>query len=174
MNTKLLKKLHLYGTYKKFVLYRVNNTLAGTKEKNFEKKRKLLNSLDNFSLGEGTKVVGPLDIAGTLITGTNCWIAKNVAIRGNGTVTAGNNCGIGPDVHFMTGGHNIGTAEQRVGEDILRNITVGNGSWVGERSTIYNDIGKSTVVGACAFVNKPIGDNLLVGGVPAKKIKDLV
>ncbi|MBE6781142.1 MAG: acyltransferase [Ruminococcaceae bacterium] len=174
MNIKLLKKLHLYGTYKKFVLYRVNNTLAGTKEKNFEKKRKLLNSLDNFSLGEGTKVVGPLDVTGKLIVARNCWVGKNFSVYGNGTVTIGDNCDIAPDVSFITGDHQIGNTERRAGKGIINNISIGNGCWIGARTALYNNVGNSSIVGACAFVNKPIEDNVLVGGVPAKKIKDLV
>ena len=165
------KILHLTGIKKCFYLYLINQVYAGTK--NFEKKRKLLNKLGH-SIGEGTKVVGPVDLTGTLIVGENCWIGKNCSIHGNGTVTIGNNCDIAPDVSFVTGSHFIGDVNRRAGKGINKNVTIGNGCWLGERSTVFSDIGNASVVGACAFVNKPVEDNVLVGGVPAKKIKDLI
>ena len=84
MNYQILKKLHLWGTYKKWIMHRVNVRLAGTKKENFDKKRKLLNRLDNFSVGEGAKIVGPIDVTGKLIIGKNCWVGKNFAVYGNG------------------------------------------------------------------------------------------
>ena len=66
-----------------------------------------------------------------------------------------------------------GGAERRAGEGTTRDIKIGSGCWIGARSTIYNDIGNSCVIGACSFVNKPIEDNSLAVGVPAKKIREL-
>ena len=175
MSSKLLKKLHLWGLYRKITLYRVNVLLAGTKTKNFEKKRKLLNRLDNFDLGEGTRVVGPVEVYGKLKTGKNCWIAKNLRINGNGTVTMEDNSGVGPEVTFQTGGHEIGDATCRYGADVTFNQTVGSGTWVGMRCTIVNNvtIGAGCVIAACACVTKDIQPNTLVGGVPAKLIREL-
>lgn len=165
------KLLHLNGIKRYYYTYLINKRYAGVKK--FEKKRKLLNKLGH-SIGEGTKIVGPLDVTGKLIIGKDCWIGKNFSVYGNGTVTIGDNCDIAPDVSFITGDHQIGNAERRAGKGVTQNINVGNGCWVGARTTLYNNVGNSSIVGACAFVNKPIEDNVLVGGVPAKKIKDLL
>lgn len=153
----------------------MNVQLAGTKEKNFIKKRNLLNRLDNFSIGEGTKIVGPVEVLGYLQTGKDCWIGKNLRVNGNGHVTIGDNCDIGPEVTFQTGGHAIGSPERRAGEGLVFDQTVGNGTWIGGRSTIANrvDIGNGCVVACCACVTGDVLSNTLVGGVPARKIRDL-
>lgn len=169
---KFSKLLHLYGLKRKWALFRVNNRLAGPKH--FEKKRKLLNSI-GYQIGEGTKIVGPIECYGKLTIGKNCWIGKNLKVNGNGCVVIGDNCDIAPEVTFQTGGHLIGTAERRAGEGVSFNQTVGGGTWIGGRATILNEthIGNACVIAACACVTKDVPDNTLVGGVPAKPIRSL-
>lgn len=168
----VLKKLHLFGVKKRLVFFLVNKLYVGTKH--FKLKRKLLNSID-FSIGVNTKIVGPIKCTGKLIIGDNCWIGKNFEVNGNGTVIIGNNCDIAPEVTFQTGGHMIGTHERRAGEGLIFTQKVGNGTWIGGRSTILNNttIGKSCVIAGCACVVGDIEDNMLVGGVPAKVIRRL-
>lgn len=172
---KVLKKLHLWGLYKRLTMYRVNVLLAGTKEKNFEKKRRLLNRLDNFDIGEGTKIVGPVEVLGHLKVGKDTWIGKNLIVNGNGTVTIGDNCDLGPEITFQTGGHEIGDAARRAGKGVVLNQTVGSGTWIGGRTTVVNQvtIGVGCVITACACVVKDIQPNTLAGGVPAKIIREL-
>lgn len=171
----ILKKLHLWGTYKKLTMYRVNVLLAGTKAKNFPKKRKLLNRLDNFSIGEGTKIVGPVEVLGYLKTGKDCWIGKYLQVNGNGSVSIGDNCDVGPEVTFQTGGHEIGDKTRRAGPGLVFHQTVGNGCWIGGRATILNNvnIGNGSVIAGCACVTKDVLANTVVGGVPARKLRDL-
>ena len=158
----------------KWTLFKVNTLYAGTKEKNFEKKRKLLNAI-GYSIGEGSKIVGPVFCSGKLIVGNNTWIGRNLVIHGNGTVKIGDNCDLAPDVVFLTGGHEIGSAERRAGEGYIKDIEVGNGCWLGARSTVLGgvQIEDGSVVAACACVVKTVSANTLVGGVPAKEIRKL-
>ena len=64
MGDWLVKLLHLRGLQRKYVLYRVDKCLAGTERKNFEKKRKLLNRLKEFDIGESTRIVGSWNLVG--------------------------------------------------------------------------------------------------------------
>lgn len=171
---KISKVLHLKGLKYKFNIFLVNKVYVGVKQKNFEKKRKLLNAI-GFEIGEGTKIVGPIFCTGKLIVGENCWIGKNFFVNGNGTVTIGNNCDIAPEVIFQTGGHIIGNKERRAGNGEVYNQFVGDGCWIGHRSTIIKNtaIGDACVIGACSLVNKNIPSNVVVAGVPAKIIKEL-
>ena len=75
-------------------------------------------------------------------------------INGNGNVTIGDNCDIAPEVTFQTGGHEIGDASRRAGKEIICSQRVGNGVWIGGRSTIVGNttIGDSCVIAACACV----------------------
>lgn len=172
---RLVKLLHLRGIRRRYVLYRVNHHLAGTKAGCFEKKRRLLNSIEGFEIGEGTRIVGPVEVSGTLETGKNCWIGKNLKINGNGSVTIGDNCDIAPEVTFQTGGHEIDSAERRAGKGKTYHQTVGSGTWIGGRVTVLNSvrIGAGCVVAGCSCVIRDVPDNTLVAGVPAKTIRSL-
>lgn len=164
----------LEGLKIRVVLFLVNKVYAGTHVPYFEKKRKLLNSI-GFQIGEGSKVVGPIECTGTLIVGRNVWIGAHFKVNGRGKVVIGDNCDIAPDVVFQTGGHRLGNQERRAGEGLIFTQTVGAGTWIGGRATILNntDIGRSCVIAGCSCVTKNVPDHTLVGGVPAHIIKNL-
>ena len=166
---------HLRGLWHHIVLFLVNKVYVGTSPRKFEKKRRLLNSLSNFKIGEQTRVVGPIECTGTLEVGKNCWIGKNLKVNGNGRVIIGDCCDIAPEVTFQTGGHEIGDAGRRAGKGVVCSQKVGNGVWIGGRSTIIGNttIGDSSVIAGCACVVHDVEANVLVGGVPAKIIRRL-
>lgn len=170
----IINFLHLRGIKRIVVLFLINNIFTGTKEINFSIKRKLLNSIGN-KIGKNTKIVGPIDCRGVLIIGNDCWIGKNFKVNGNGTVIIGDRCDIGPEVTFQTGGHLIGTKERRAGKGIIFNQNIGNGVWIGGRTTILNNttVGNSCVIAGCSCVIKNVEANCLVGGIPAKLIRRL-
>ncbi len=169
---ELIKALHLYGLKKRWHLYLVNKVYVGTAH--FERKRKLLNSID-YNIGANTKIVGPIECTGKLIIGENCWVEKNLKVNGNGCVTIGNNCDIGPEVTFQTDGHEVGAPDRRAGQGVCYNQSVGHGTWIGGRATIINktSIGNSCIIASCACATKDVADNLIVGGIPAKVIRCL-
>jgi maltose O-acetyltransferase len=164
----------LQGIKRKLALYLVNHIYAGTDPGRFETKRTLLNSLGH-SIGEGTRIAGPVYITGKFVSGRNCWIGANLTIHGNGSVLLGENCDIAPDVMFLTGGHDIGDGSRRAGEGRSYDIHVGSGCWIGARSTITNSISiaDGCVVGACSFLNKDTQANGLYCGVPSSRIRDI-
>ena len=150
----------------------VNGIFAGTGA--FKLKRALLRAA-GYDIGEGTKVVGPIYSSAELHIGKNCWIGKNFVCNGNGRVDIADNCDIGPEVTFQTGGHEIGDVERRAGKGKIFCQSVGKGTWIGGRVTILGEtsIGNASVVAGCACVIKSVGDNMLVGGVPARSIRNL-
>lgn len=154
------------------IIFLINHIFAGMP--NFEMKRKLLNMI-GISVGVNTKVVGPIFCSGQLSIGENCWIGKNFTVNGNGSVSIEDNCDIAPEVTFLTGGHKIGEKERRAGEGEIYSVHVKSGCWLGARSTILGNIiiEKGSVVAAGALVRSNVDENTLVGGVPAKYIKDL-
>ena len=60
-------------------------------------------------------------------------------------------------------------------EGISFSVTVGDGCWIGAGVKITGDtnIGKGSVIGTCALVNKNIQPNVVVAGIPAKIIREL-
>ena len=153
-------------------MFLVNKIFAATDA--YAIKRLLLRTA-GYSIGEGTKVVAPLYCSAELSVGRNCWIGKNFMCNGNGNVEIGDNCDIGPEVTFQTGGHSIGIATRRAGKGLKFRQTVGAGTWIGGRVTVIGEtsIGNSCVIAGCACVIEDVPDNTMVGGVPAKAIKVL-
>ena len=150
----------------------INHVYCGTKH--FEKKYKIMKKM-GFEIGENTKIVGPIICTTSLKIGKNCWIGKNLLCNGNGSVVIGDNCDRAPEVTFQTGGHEIGSFERRAGEGRKFTQIVGDGTWIGGRSTILGNttIGKGCVIAGCACVTKDVPESTLVGGVPAKVIRKL-
>ena len=162
-----------FSTFKRMTaMFLVNHILCGTFA--FERKRKLLNAV-GYQIGEGPKIVGPLYCTGMLHIGRNCWIGRNFTVHGNGSVEIGDACDIAPEVAFLTGGHSIGTAVRRAGAGQTYQIRVGSGCWIGARATIIGNrtIGSGVMITACACVTDDLEDNIMAGGVPTRKLKDL-
>ena len=153
-------------------IWMINHLFRGTRC--FAWKRTLMR-FAGYEIGEGTKIVGPVVCTGHLRIGRNCWIGRSLEIHGNGTVTIDDNCDLAPDVTFLTGGHAVGDATRRAGAGATYSIEVGDGVWIGARATIGKNvkIGSGSVVAACACVMQDVAPNTLVGGVPAKIIKEL-
>jgi acetyltransferase-like isoleucine patch superfamily enzyme len=51
-------------------------------------------------------------------------------------------------------------------------VTIGAGSWIGERATVAADVGKQCIVGAGSLVLNPIPDYAIAVGVPARVVGD--
>lgn len=50
-------------------------------------------------------------------------------------------------------------------------VTIGAGAWIGSGAIIMANVGKGTVVGAGSVVTKPLPENVIAAGVPAKVIR---
>ena len=155
-------------------LFIINNFLKGTRF--FKVKNRLL-KICGVKVGADTKIVGPIEF-GTQIKitiGDKCWIGKNLSIDGNGYCNIGNNVDIGPHVVINTGGHEIGFKERRAGKGIINSIIIQDGTWIGTKTTIINDIniGKGVVIAAGSLVNRDVKANVMAAGVPITVKKEL-
>jgi acetyltransferase-like isoleucine patch superfamily enzyme len=50
-------------------------------------------------------------------------------------------------------------------------VTIGAGAWIGSGAIVLADVGAGTVVAAGAVVTKPLPENVIAAGVPAKVIR---
>lgn len=50
-------------------------------------------------------------------------------------------------------------------------VTIGAGAWIGSAAIILADVGRGSIIGAGSVVTKPIPDNVIAAGVPAKVIR---
>lgn len=52
-----------------------------------------------------------------------------------------------------------------------KRVTIGAGAWIGAGAIILADVGRGTIVAAGAVVTKPLPENVIAAGVPAKVIR---
>lgn len=144
-----------YHFWRFFATWLVNRVLVGTNPRFFKVKRKLLQSIGH-TIGENTKIVGPITCTGKLHVGKDCWIGANFTIRGNGIVVLGDRVDVGPDVTFLTGTHEIGNMERRAGTGYNCKQSIGDGCWIGAKSVFVNNVsvGNASIVAASACVCK--------------------
>jgi acetyltransferase-like isoleucine patch superfamily enzyme len=91
-------------------------------------------------------------------------------------IIIGDDCLLGPDVLIINSNHDFrGGILTREQPNLSKKIIVGNNVWVGAKSIILPGvvIGDNAVVAAGSIVNKNVEANTMVGGVPAKLIKNI-
>lgn len=128
-------------------------------------------------IGDGVRINSSTRISGigNLTIGPNTWIGPGTHIACSYEINIGANCDIAPCVYIGDGTHEITPNRERIaGIETTRKVTIGDGCWLGVNSTILPGltIGKKCVIAAGAVVTKDFGDMKLLGGVPAKIIKD--
>ncbi len=99
----------------------------------------------------------------------------NVTILDIAPVHIGNDCMIGPGTCIITVNHPLSPKGRRNHLGIAKPITIGNDVWIGANCTILPGvtIGNNVVIAAGAVVTKDVPDNCVVGGVPAKIMKEI-
>lgn len=128
------------------------------------------------SIGENVTIKGNFqcDYGRHIHIGNRCFINCNVTILDTARVEIGNDVFIAPGVVITAATHPL-DAEKRVSDLIGHAITIKDRVWIGANAVILPGvtIGENAVIAAGAVVNRDVPANTLVGGVPAKKIKDL-
>ena len=112
---------------------------------------------------------------GPITIGSRCYVSYNVDIDATGSVTVGDGVYIAAGVSIGTCTHEIGPALGRAGRQFPDGVTIGDGCWIGMKSTILPGvtIAPGCVIAAGAVVNRDCEANGLYGGVPAKLIDEL-
>ncbi|NKG22195.1 DapH/DapD/GlmU-related protein [Paeniglutamicibacter terrestris] len=126
-----------------------------------------------ISVGERTSVLRYGEWVGPISIGKHCFINQKSYIRAN--VSIGDNVNIGPFVKLVTDGHVQGPASRRAAANTFEPISIGSGTWIGAGVIVTAGvtIGESCIIAAGSVVTKDVPPNTMVGGVPARKIKDL-
>lgn len=91
-------------------------------------------------------------------------------------IRIGDNCFLGPGVHIYTATHPLEAWERNSGVEFGRPVTIGDNVWIGGRAVINPGIriGNNAVVASGAIVTKDVPDHAVVGGNPARIIKQMV
>lgn len=128
-----------------------------------------IKSGNNFHIEFRSTLVYPsVRIKDNVYIGSNCQIAK---------CTIGKNVKIGSNVHIVNKQtHDIDKKGNILPTNIqkLKRINIGEKTWIGNCSVILADVGKKCIIGAGSVVTKPIPDNSVAVGNPARVIKENV
>lgn len=134
-----------------------------------------------FQIGRGTVMWGAPTITGSgdlyqrLHIGCDCWFNVGCFLNLGATITIGDRVALGHQVMVITDSHAIGNWSRRAGPLTALPVQIGDGAWIGARATILPGItiGEGAVVAAGAVVTKSVAPHLLVGGVPARPLREL-
>ena len=90
-------------------------------------------------------------------------------------VRFGENCMLAPGVHIYTATHPINPIERNKGPEFGKPVIIGNNCWIGGGAIINPGvtIGDNVVIASGAVVTKDVPSNVVVGGNPARIIKEI-
>ena len=107
--------------------------------------------------------------------GRNCWINDSCTFDASAAITIGDNVALGQSVMILTNSHELGPSESRAGSVIGLPVSIGDGAWVGARTTVLPGvtIGPGAIVAAGSVVNRHVEADTMVAGVPARLVRHL-
>lgn len=137
--------------------------------------RELLSQVTGSEIDESVAVFTPLYIN----YGKHTKIGKNVFINFNcvfldlGGISIEDNVLIAPKVSLLSEGHPVSPGDRH--SLVPGHIHIKKNAWIGAGATILPGvtIGENAVVAAGAVVSKDVAANTIVGGIPAKIIKEI-
>ena len=90
-------------------------------------------------------------------------------------VDIGNNVLIGPNVQIYSATHPLEAKTRNSWLEFAKPVSIGNNVWIGGSAVICPgvSIGDGAVIGAGAVVTKSVPENVVVGGNPAKIIREI-
>ena len=124
--------------------------------------------VDRFTCHAGSRISVNKGAKLTLKTG---FINQESIIDCSNEISIGENCAISHRVIIRdSNNHKI----KRPGYEVSAPIKIGNNVWIGMGAMVLSGvtIGDGAVIAAGAVVNKDVPPNTLVGGVPAKVIRE--
>lgn len=137
--------------------------------------RQRLGEITGSQLDESTTVFVPFytNFGRFIQIGKNVFINHACTFLDQGGITLEDDVLIGPKVNLITENHPLDPTERRA--LICKPIVIRRNAWIGAAATILPGVtvGENAVVAAGAVVSKDVPANTVVGGIPAKHIKNI-
>ncbi len=122
-----------------------------------------------FKIGKGSglcsmpNIFGDGKITDRLTIGENTWININCHFDLGQQITIGNGVGIGPEVMFITGTHEVGVETGRAGDYTALPIVIEDGAWIGTRATIMPGVrvGRGAIIASGEVVYRDVPPNTI-------------
>ena len=152
------------------VTMQINNSYHTTDEV-----RKLFEQLTGEKIDESFTCFPPFytDFGRNIKIGKNVFFNTGCSFQDRGGITIGDNVFIGMNVIISTLNHGIEI--QNRSTTYPSKVKIGNNVWIGSGANILPGvtIGDNSIIAAGTLVNKDVPSNVIVGGVPAKIIRNL-
>ncbi|HPF11376.1 MAG TPA: sugar O-acetyltransferase [Flavobacteriaceae bacterium] len=115
------------------------------------------------------------DYGYNITVGYNVFMNYNCCILDVMPVNIGNRVLLAPNVQIYTATHPLNAKERNSGKEFAKPITIGDDVWIGGGAIICPGVtvGNRVVIAAGSVVTKDIPDDVVVGGNPAKVIKEI-
>jgi acetyltransferase-like isoleucine patch superfamily enzyme len=140
-----------------------------------EEIRGLLSQITGSEIDESIAVFTPLYInyGKHIKIGKNVFINFDCVFLGLGGITIEDGVLIAPKVSLLSEGHPVSPKERQA--LVPGHIHIKKNAWIGTGATILPGVivGENAVVAAGSVVSKDVPANTVVGGIPAKHIKNI-
>ena len=140
-----------------------------------EELAELFSRLIGKPVGDGFGLFPPFytDFGKNITIGNNVFINADCKFQDQGGIFIGDGALIGHNVVLATLNHDLDPAKRQ--QLHPGKIVIGKGVWIGANATVTAGVtvGDNAVIAAGAVVNKDVEANTVVGGVPARKIKEI-
>jgi acetyltransferase-like isoleucine patch superfamily enzyme len=138
--------------------------------------RNTLSEIIGRKIDESTTIFAPFhtNFGKFISIGKDVFINHGCSFLDMGGITLEDDVLIGPKVSLVTENHPLDPADRRA--LITKAIIIKRNAWVGAGAIILPGvtIGENSIVAAGAVVSKDVPANTIVGGIPAKVIKQLI
>jgi len=183
----LYQKYRLFIAYLNLMCFWLRKTLIG-----FDVANQFLQRADKYSvllilIKNGATIGRDCDIEtgqvfhnckdySNLIIGNNCHIGKNCFFDLRDKINLGDNVVVSMKNTFVT---HIDISKSRLTHiypNVSKPIIINDNAYIGVSSTVLMgvEVGKNSFIAAGAVVVNNVVANTMVGGIPAKKIKDII
>jgi acetyltransferase-like isoleucine patch superfamily enzyme len=142
---------------------------------NIDDIRAILSEILGQTIDPSTTVLAPFstNFGKHTTIGKNVFINHGCSFLDLGGITIEDDVLIGPQVKLVTENHPVDPSNRKSLD--LKSIHIGKNVWLGASAIILPGVtvGENSIVAAGAVVTKDVPSNTIVGGVPAKHIKNI-
>lgn len=126
----------------------------------------------------GYSYIEARNLNSSIIIGSNTRINNQCILISEGEgIEIGDRCLIGFNCYISdSDGHNLEIEKRFNGDPITKKVIIGNNVFIGSNVIIGKGvrIGDNTIIAKGSVVSKSFGSNVIIGGVPAKIIKEIL
>jgi acetyltransferase-like isoleucine patch superfamily enzyme len=164
-----------YGAFMDIVANTLKKNTALNNSDNVAQVRAILSEIIGTEIDASTGVFAPfyINFGKHTTIGKNVFINHACSFLDLGGITIEDDVLIGPRVNLVTENHPTDPSKRK--SLLCQPIVIKRNAWIGAGATILPGvtIGENAIVAAGAVVSKNVPSNTIVGGVPAKHLKNI-